>query len=239
VIGTYDGMAQQVRASAHKQPERMGPIALPPMSEPHQASVIDRIRADFTTEAWVLIPIGAGLNIVVGSIVQTLRLPLFLDTIGTILVAMLAGPWVAVVTGVLTNVLLGFTVGPQLIPFALTNAAIALVVGYLATRGWFRIDRPLEYWRLLVTGIIVAVIATVVSAPLVVYLFGGITPSATGAITGFFLATGYQIWTSVLAASFIIEPIDKIASVVIAYLIAHSVPSRYLPKQGYQTLEAE
>jgi energy-coupling factor transport system substrate-specific component len=209
------------------------------MSDPQQASVIDRIRSDFTTEAWVLIPIGAGLNIVVGSIVQTLRLPLYLDTIGTILVAMLAGPWVAVVTGGLTNVVLGFTVGPQLIPFALVNAAIALVVGYLATRGWFRIDHSVEYWRLIVTGIIIAVIATVVSAPLVVYLFGGITPSATGAITAFFLATGSQIWTSVLAASFLIEPIDKIASVVIAYLLAQSVPRRYLPQRGHQTLESE
>lgn len=207
------------------------------MSEIQQDSILGRIRSDFTTEAWVLIPVGVGINIVVGSIVQTLRLPLFLDTIGTMLVAILAGPWVAVVAGALTNVILGFTVGPQLVPFAVVNIAIALIVGYLAQRGWYRIDRTIEYWRLIATGIIVAFVATIVSAPIVVYLFGGITPTGTGAITAFFLATGQAIWTSVIAASFLVEPVDKTASIIIAYFVAQSVPHRYLPKRGQEALE--
>ena len=38
-----------------------------------------------------------------GVLVTTLRLPLYLDTIGTILVAVLAGPWVGALTGIITN----------------------------------------------------------------------------------------------------------------------------------------
>ena len=209
------------------------------MSQTGQAEgFVEQIRNDFTTVAWVLIPVGVGINVVVGTIVQTLRIPRFLDVIGTILVAMLAGPWVAAIAGVLTNVVLGFTSGPQLIPFALVNLAIALVVGYMAKRGWFRIDEAIEYWRIFAAGIVIAVVATFISAPIAVFVFGGVTPGTQGAITAYFLASGNAIWTSVISASFLIEPIDKTASVFIAYFIARSVPERYLPRRGREALSS-
>lgn len=208
------------------------------MSETERRSIGDRIRSDFTTEAWVLIPIGVGINIVVGSIVQTLRLPLFLDTIGTMLVALLAGPWVAAIAGVLTNVVLGFTVGPQLIPFALVNVAIALVIGYLAQRGWFRIKSTAGYWRLVATGIILGVVNTLVSTPIAVLLFGGLTGSGQDIVTTVFLAAGLPIWSAVFVSSLLVGGIiDKTASIVIAYFVAKSVPSRYLPTRGQETLD--
>jgi len=209
------------------------------MSETQQQSIADRIRADFTTEAWVLIPIGVGINIVVGSIVQTLRLPLFLDTMGTMLVALLAGPWVAAIAGLLTNVVLGFTVGPQLIPFALVNIAIALVIGYLAQRGWFRIRKATGYWRLIAAGVILGVVNTLVSTPIAVGIFGGLTGSGQDIITTAFLAAGLPIWSAVFVSSLLVGGlIDKTASIVIAYFVAKSVPGRYLPVRGQETLES-
>jgi len=56
---------------------------------PNRAGGLPFIRSiseDFTTRAWVLIPIGIGINVVGGYIAQVLRLPIFLDVIGTILV---------------------------------------------------------------------------------------------------------------------------------------------------------
>lgn len=207
------------------------------MSQTEQTDgFVARIRNDFTTVAWVLIPVGVGINVVGGTIIQTLRVPLFMDVIGTMLVAILAGPWVAVIAGALTNIVLGFTSGPQLIPFALVNVAIALVVGYMAHRGWFLIEKTRQYWRLIAAGIIIAFVATFVGAPISVFVFGGVTPGTQGAITTYFLASGNAIWTSVISASFVVEPIDKIASVFIAYFIAQSVPVRYLPRRGKETL---
>lgn len=209
------------------------------MSQTDQADgFVEQIQNDFTTEAWVLIPVGVGINVVGGTIIQTLRVPLFMDVIGTMLVAILAGMWVAAVAGGLTNVVLGFTSGPQLIPFALVNIAIALLVGYMADRGWFEIEEPIEYWRILVGGIIIAFVATFVGAPIAVYVFGGVTPGTQGAITAYFLASGNEIWTSVISASFVTEPIDKTASLLIAYFIAQSVPARYLPRHGKEALES-
>jgi energy-coupling factor transport system substrate-specific component len=58
-----------------------------------------RIASDFTTRAWVLILAGVGISVVGETLVTVLRSSIFLDTIGTILVALLAGPWVGALTG--------------------------------------------------------------------------------------------------------------------------------------------
>jgi energy-coupling factor transport system substrate-specific component len=207
------------------------------MSETTQTQgYVDRIRSDFTTEAWVLIPIGVGINVVGGTIIQTLRIPLFMDTIGTMLVAILAGPFVGIVAGVLTNIVLGFTAGPQLVPFAIVNAVIAVVAGVLAQRGWLQIEDAIEYWKLVAAGLLTAVVATIFSAPISVYGFGGVTPGAQGALTSFFLASGQGLWESVIGASGVSEPIDKTVSFFVAYAIARAIPVRYLPRQGMDAL---
>ncbi|TYL39415.1 ECF transporter S component [Natronococcus pandeyae] len=196
----------------------------------------ERIAADFTTVAWVLIPIAVGINVVGSFIVGLLRIPLFLDVIGTILIAILAGPWVAVVAGVLTNVVLGVVRTPTLIPFALVQVGVALVVGYVALRGWFRIRESRDYVWLVAAGLLVTVTAVVISTPIAVLVFGGLTGSPTDVVVGFFLAAGAELFAAVLVAEFIYEPIDKIASVFIAYFIAQSIPERYLPSFGQLAL---
>ena len=57
----------------------------------------------FDTRTIVLIPIAIAINIVLGQTVGTaLKVPIYLDSIGTILVGVLAGPIPGLVTGLLT-----------------------------------------------------------------------------------------------------------------------------------------
>ena len=49
------------------------------------------IRAQFSTKSLVLIPIAVGINLIGGTLCSALKLPLFLDMIGTIVVACLSG----------------------------------------------------------------------------------------------------------------------------------------------------
>ncbi|MCH7660689.1 MAG: ECF transporter S component [Euryarchaeota archaeon] len=191
---------------------------------------------EFTTLAWVLIPVAVGINVVGGTVTNLLRIPIYLDVVGTILLALLAGPLVAAVGGILTNLILGVTRSPTIIPFAVVNAAIALVAGYFAMRGWFRIREGSDYLKLAGVGVIVALTSIVVSLPIVVTLFGGLTGTAPDIVVGVFLAAGFDLVPAVLASQLVIEPIDKIASVVIAYFIAKSVPERYRPSFGQRAL---
>ena len=56
------------------------------------ASITNSIKQDFTTRTWVLIPIAIAINIVIGQLVIYLQIPIYLDSVGTVLVGALAGP---------------------------------------------------------------------------------------------------------------------------------------------------
>ena len=62
------------------------------------------MKAQFSTKSIVLIPIAVGINLIGGTLCSALKLPLFLDMIGTIVIACLSGPWVSALCGLLTNV---------------------------------------------------------------------------------------------------------------------------------------
>ena len=61
--------------------------------------MLDKIKKDFSTMTWVLIPVAIAINIAVGQIVVLLKLPVYLDSIGTVLVGIICGPWAGALTG--------------------------------------------------------------------------------------------------------------------------------------------
>src|SRR5262245_54261926 len=87
------------------------------------------------TRTLMLMPVAIALNIVLGSTVQqALKLPIYLDSLGTIITGVLAGPLAGMFTGVLTNLIWAYALPPPLAsptagPFAITAAAIGLLAG--------------------------------------------------------------------------------------------------------------
>src|ERR1044071_3879302 len=123
------------------------------------------ISRQFTTRVIVLIPVAIAINIVLGYTVQTvLKLPIYLDSIGTILVGVLAGPIAGLVTGALSNliwqyapVIGGGTIGP----FAITAGVIGFLAGFWGYLGVFR-SRPASGIQLLLGTAIAAALAILV-----------------------------------------------------------------------------
>ena len=73
------------------------------------------------------------LNLVVGQVAAALLLPVYLDTIGTILVAALVGPRAAIVAGLTSQVLNAVLSGNfTWLPFGVVQIVIAV---YAAARG--------------------------------------------------------------------------------------------------------
>ena len=99
------------------------------------------------TRTLVLMPVAIALNIVLGSTVQqVLKLPVYLDSLGTILTGLLAGPIAGVVTGALTDLIWAYVLPPPLAaptagPFAITAAVIGLLAGVYGWLGLFRSRR--------------------------------------------------------------------------------------------------
>src|SRR5574342_1415160 len=170
------------------------------------------IGSNFNTMTWVLIPVAIAINIAIGQIVVLLKLPVYLDSIGTVLVAALCGPWAGAVTGALSNTIWGLAIDPNALPWWPVAFFIGLVAGFCAKAGLFK-----SWWKVVVTGFLVALTAATVSTPIAVYLYGGITASGSSFITAYLLATGRGLIESVLSTNFLVEPVDKIATALLAW----------------------
>ena len=66
------------------------------------------------------------MNIVLGIITAALGIPLYLDTLGTVLTAALFGPVPGIIVGALSNIITGLIYSVRDIPFALVNMAVVL-----------------------------------------------------------------------------------------------------------------
>ncbi len=184
-------------------------------------------KDDFTLVSLLLIPVCVAINIVGFQLAQLLRLPVFLDVIGTILVGIVAGPWIAIITGFLTNAI-NAIFNPVYLPYSVVNMAIGIFAALLSAKGMMG-----KWWKIGISGVIIALVATCTAAPITVILFGGMTGHATSMITAGFLATGTKIWTAVFSTHFITESADKILSLIVAVLIVKRISSRYLSKLKY------
>ncbi len=272
-----------------------------------QTRRLDSITRQFDTRTLVLMPVAMALNIVLGTAVASaLKIPIYLDSIGTILVAALAGPLAGAATGFLTNVIWTYLAPPPFAsPFAVPFAVVAVVVGLLAGTfarwGWlrprrgasatradrrrWRVHRPrcdhghlaVSGWRpsgrspglaprarmrpacsssagwrsvagrgdrcsdwsccsalrrdlaaayILVAGVITGVVAAFMAAPIAAGLFGGVTGSGADFVIAAFRQAGADLQQAVLGQSLISDPVDKVITFFVVYLILGAMATR-------------
>lgn len=168
-----------------------------------------------------LVPAAAALNIVGSTINTALKLPIFLDMIGTCVAGIVLGPWWGALVGVITNVGGSLINGPIGIPFALANVAGALVWGY-GVRSWGMGRNNVVYFIL---NIIVALAVSAAAAPIVIFVFGGATGHSSDALTAAFAQAGQSLITSVFASNVIVSLADKIIAGYVALAIINALPS--------------
>jgi uncharacterized membrane protein len=111
--------------------------------------MMENIKKEFSTRTLVLMPIAIALNIAIGELVVRLKLPVYLDSIGTVLVGALAGPWAGALTGALANLIWGLF-NPFAAPFFYVAAVIGFLAGLAAKRGAFTGESP--RWLSVVIG---------------------------------------------------------------------------------------
>lgn len=270
-----------------------------------QTGRLDSITGQFDTRILVSMPIAIAINIVLGmAVASALKIPIYLDSIGTIVVAALGGPLAGAVTGFLTNVLWTYLApapfqSPFAAPFALVAVVIGLLAGAFARWGWLRPrpdtpndrlavgavvaiglivlmallavagwsasgeelrptsksddtlflalgwltialvigtvlglllllfrKRDLAAAYVVVAGVITGIVAAFIAAPIAASLFGGVTGSGTDFLVAAFRQAGADVSAAVLGQSLISDPIDKVVTYFVAYLILSSMAVR-------------
>lgn len=183
-----------------------------------------RMKAQFSTKAVVLIPIAVGINLIGGTLCSALKLPLFLDMIGTIVIACLSGPWVASLCGLLTNVFLALAANPVYLPYSLASVLCGLVTGYMVKAGLFK-----KIWGVVLTWL-ACTLTNVVSASVVtIFVYGGSAGvTGTAVLTATLVAATKDIAASVISTSMLENLVDKGIAFLIAYIIVQRIPKRFL-----------
>ena len=188
---------------------------------------MERLKRDFSTISLAMIPVAIAINIAIGQIVKALRLPLYLDSIGTVFVGAVAGPWVGALTGLLSNIIWALLFGDvtNTVPYAPVAAAIGFLAGVFGRYGWFK-----TWWKAIVAGAITGVVASLMSAPITFYLFGGVVGTGMDVITAAFRSQGINMLAANFLQGLATDPLDKAISFFVVYLILRALPARYIDR---------
>lgn len=160
------------------------------------------------------------LNLVLGKVAAALSLPVYLDSVGTILAAALLPPLFAVAVGVSSSLVGGLVINPYFPPYAPVQLVIAITAVLFCRAGCLR-----RWWTAVLAGFGIGLAAMITAAPITTVLFGGVTLTGTTAINAVFIASGHSILKSVLGGSFLVESVDKPAASLLAFFVLKRLPS--------------
>ena len=169
-----------------------------------------------------MIPVALVLNIVVGQIIGSVGIPLYLDSTGTVLVAALAGPWAGIATGVLSS-LVWSAFNPSVLPFAATSAAVGGLAGVAIKHGALT-----NIATVLLSGAVIGIVVGMLAAPVAAFVYGGTAGVGTGAVVSLLREMGHSLLQSVTLQSFISDPLDKALVMLLVWLVLKSLPKRTL-----------
>jgi len=172
--------------------------------------MLENIKKEFSTRTLVLIPIAIAINIAIGELVVRLKLPVYLDSIGTVLVGAIAGPWAGALTGALANLIWGLF-NPFAAPFFYVAAVIGFLAGLAGKRGAF--DKESPRWLSVLVGAVF-----VFSLTMFVFAFSNASTDDTGYTT-------YPSMTDLLSQYAVIFAVAILIGAAIGYFL--------LQKGGY------
>jgi energy-coupling factor transport system substrate-specific component len=171
-----------------------------------------------------LIPTCIALNVAMGRVVQELALPIYLDAVGTILLAALAGPWSAVVAGCLSQGLNALLSGQMMwLAFTPIQVAIALIAALAAARGGFRTVTWAAVW-----GVACGLVGGTLSSVIAYVVFRGVTATGVTALGALFRSTGMSLGRAVTLASITTDVADKAIAFGLVAAVLLALPGRIL-----------
>ena len=194
------------------------------------------MRSAFNTYTLALMPIAIVINIVLGRLIDLLHLPLYLDQIGTIWVGVLAGPIAGGLTGLLSGVIWSLLFDLNALWFAPVALVVGVLAGMFGARSWLRKrKRPT---LVLLGGLLTGIAAALVRV--IPYAVNRLPEHSMDLLLPFFQNLVSNPVGAYLSQGIVFDPLDKIISYVVAFLILTRLPRRLLVRfpQGTATARA-
>lgn len=178
----------------------------------------------WSTITLAMISICLAINYVGAQIAIALKLPMYLDVIGSIMMGAICGPIPGVVLGALSSAINSLS-EPTAIAYIPVTVACGLVAGLLGKAGFMK-----QLWKSLIAGFVLAVAAVAISSPITAFLYGGISGTGNDVIVLGLQAAGMGLLPATLIATLITEFFDKLLSCWVVFFVVKALSDRQLSK---------
>lgn len=180
-------------------------------------------KTKLNAACFVLIPACIGINYLGKLFASVLKLPLWLDSIGTCIGGILGGPIIGGICGAANNLIYGFTTGDAItLVYALTSLGIGVTVGIMA-RLRFMNTLP----GAVLTACAAGLTAVVISTPLNIIFWGGTTGNIWGdAVFAWSQASNLPVAVGSLLDEVIVDVPDKLITLLIVFAIMKGLPKK-------------
>lgn len=177
-----------------------------------------------------ILAFAAALNLIGGTAALLLHLPIYLDTLGTMIAAALFGPFWGVIPGIISGIFSGFTSDI----YAFYYIPVQLVTGMMAGIVFRRFMS--KNWKIFLAAAIVSLPGTVVSASITAQLFGGITSSGSTVLVQLLHGFGMNLTFAVCTVQVFTDYIDRIVVMAITLMIWNFIPNsmKHGKQKGYK-----
>lgn len=172
---------------------------------------------------FALVPAAVAINLVVGAVVKELSLPVFLDTMGTVLVAVLVGARAGALVGTVSQLLMGLLTGYHYLPFVVIQWLLSLIVSAAANRRGFA-----SVWRTAGWGIAAGLCCGALSAVISYTFFRGVTGGGVTWVTAALRSIGLSLPAAVAIGSSAADVADKTIVIIVVGVVLRSLPKRIL-----------
>ncbi len=180
-----------------------------------------------TTVRLSIVALAAAINIVGGFIALMLHLPIYLDSIGTILVAVLFGPIYGLLPGLISGLISGFTsdiYSLYYIPVQLITGVMTGLIVHGAN------GMRVKGWKLFPAALGISIPGTIVSSAITAIVFGGITSSGSTILVQLLHHAGLGLTASVCVVQALTDYADRIIALLIVAVLVKALPKSLLEK---------
>lgn len=160
----------------------------------------------------ILFALSIAINMIGANIALFLKLPIYLDLIGTLLVSVILGPYFAVLSAVISALLNWMTTDIFALFFSPVAIIVALLTGFLLNRNTNLKALPLK-------AILISLPGTIIASLITVILFHGITSSGSSIIANVLHALGLDLTFSLIIVQALTDYADRLISLIIVFLI--------------------
>lgn len=189
-----------------------------------------------TTLRLCMIAMAVCINVAGGQLALMLRLPVYLDSIGTILIGAWMGPFYGMLPNMISGVLMGFTTDI----YSLYFAPVGMITGFMAGIAVKQMhglvfEKQVKKLQIIIGALFITIPGTMVSSVINAVLFGGVTSSGSSILVQILSRTPLGLTGSIFAVQIFTDYLDRVISLALVVMVLQMLP--FSMKTAFQKAE--